>query len=430
MELQPLAQAFTLRQQKDYVKAIAIYEPLWQQDPGQFNDWAGWSYAYCLKETRQYQQSLDTCRQTYKRFPQSTIIAQLYASCIYYTQFTGKDMPQVAIAKKAVQAMYDLCPPHQKFSLTSKAIFKLAKLLMSQPSADWQEIENWLQKLDPDLLDDQPFSMKGANGKMIEYASPVEEWFSAMIKVKAGLNQPEALLTLVEAARNRQLKWHYNNLTWFSRKEAFAYLQLGQKEKAEKMLRKIISQKKEWFLLQDLAEIIDDPKEALALLAAAALAFGDADKKIKLYYSIFNKLTPRPEMQDAAKKHLFLVAAIRHQHNWPIPAVMQIELTAFNAPELETLHYGDIIKQLTPFWNSLANADKIFHEGIIEKMLEGNQSGFVKATDGKRYYFSMREVRKTSKQVTAGIPVVFELEDGFDKKKHQSTKNAVRLTIK
>jgi len=429
MEVQPLARAFALRQQKNYPQALGIYQPLWQQDPNQLDDWAGWSYAYCLKETRQYQQALDVCRQLYQRFPQTPIIGQLYAGCIYYTQFTGREMPEVAVAKKAVQAMFGLCPPHQKYSLTSKAIFKLAKLLMSQAAVNWPEIESWLLKLDPDLLDDKPFSMKAPNGKTIEYASPVEEWYSAMIKVKAGLNQPNELLALLEAARKRQLKWHYSNPVWFARKEAFAYLQLGQGEKAEKILREIITRKKDWFLLQDLADMVTDPKEALCLLATAALAFGDADKKIKLYYSIFNKINRDPALKEEAKQHLLLVAAIRHQHNWPIPATMQSELVAYDAPELNGLQYNGIIRQLTPFWSKLANAGKTYLVGAIEKLLEGNQSGFVKTADGKRYYFSMREVKPPVNKAIAGAGVRFELEDGFDKKRNQATKNAVRLII-
>jgi hypothetical protein len=222
----------------------------------------------------------------------------------------------------------------------------------------------------------------------------------------------------------------HSNDIWFARKEAFAYLQLGQKERAEKILRRIISQKKEWFLLQDLADIVADAKEALCLLATAALAFGDADKKIKLYYSIFNKLKLEPALQDAARQHLLLVASIRYQHEWNIPEAMQKELKEYNAPDLNILRYNDILKQLQPFWNSIANADKTFYNGIIEKILDGNMAGFVKAGDGKRYYFAMKEVNQKNKKAIAGTAVTFELENGFDKKKQLATKNAVRLTIK
>ena len=67
---------------------------------------------------------------------------------------------------------------------------------------------------------------------------------------------------------------------------------------------------------------------------------------------------------------------------------------------------------------------------MIEKILEGNAAGFVKTSEGKQYYFSMREAKSLKHKVVVGCPVSFDLEDGFDKKKQVATKNAVRLTLK
>jgi len=429
MSKELLAQAFAMRKQKDYAKALAIYQPLWDEDPGQFNEWAGWSYAYCLKETRQYLPALDACRQLYARYPNAAMLRQLYAGCIYYTQFDGNNLAGIPVLKKAVQAMYNLSPPQQDYSLTPRAIFKLAKQLMAVIPIDWQDIESWLQKLDPDLLNNQPFAMKMPDGKTREFASPLEEWYSAMIKTKAGLNQPQELLTLLEAARKRGLKWHYNNNIWFARKEAFALVQLGQKEKAEQILRTIVTQKKDWFLLNDLAELVTDTAEALQLMSTAALSFGPLELKVKLFHNLYIRIKDNAALEDAVKKHLLLIARIRLEQGWPFTPALEAALKN-NAVDLNVVNSAQAAySQLKSFWQKIANEGKTIHQGIVDTILPGNQSGFVKSTDGNRYYFNMRSVNLANKNMLPGAPISFELENGFDKKKNHATKNAVRLIL-
>ncbi len=430
MEIDLFQQAFTFRKQKEYAKAINIYQSLWEQNKENFNDWAGWSYGFCLKETRKYQEALGICRLIYKRFPESSMVKQLYASCIYYTQFTNKEMPDITTSKKAVQAMVDLCPPDQKYSLTPKAIFKLTKQLMSQTNIKWLEIEYWLKKMDPDLLDHTPFTMIDPFGKTKEYASPLEEWYSVMIKVQAGLNDPLALLELLAMARKRQLKWHYNNQIWFARKEAFAYLQLGEKERAQKILRQIISQKKEWFILQDLAQIVSDKEESLRLFSEAALAFGDPDKKIKLYQNLYQLLNNKPEYENETKLHLKLIYLIRKQAGWQIPSELEKAINKHDIKLKDNMNLNDYIKQLIPFWEKIVGCSKNIIEGIITKILDNNQAGFIRSTLGKDHYFSMKEAKQIGNKILVGTSVLFELVEGFDKKKNITTQNAVRLILK
>lgn len=67
-------EAFQLRKNQDYQSAINIYSVLWLQDPNLFNDWAGWSYAYCLIKLNRYIDALQICRTLYPRFKNSEII--------------------------------------------------------------------------------------------------------------------------------------------------------------------------------------------------------------------------------------------------------------------------------------------------------------------------------------------------------------------
>lgn len=423
-----LSEAFAFRKSKEYNRALEIYESLWEQNSDQFNDWAGWSYAWCLKETQQYEKALDICRKLYLKYNGFTMLMQLYANCIYYTQFNTKEIPPLHILKKAIEAMCKLYPAHLPYSLTARAIFKYIKISLSETNIDWDDAENWLLKLDPDLLETTSFKMMGPKGKMIEFASPLEEWYSLMIKIKAGKNESQSLLDLLETTKKLNLKWHYNNQIWFARKEAFAYIQLGQKTKGENILRKIISQKNDWFLFNDLADIVSDKQEAIKLYCKAALAFGEIEKKVKLYSKLY-QLFKMECLDKEAKLHLILIAAIRNKEGWAIPIDLERDMNAYQINDLSSYKIKELLKELDLIWKSKSDYDKQKYEGVIEKILEGNSSGFIKTKEGNKYYFSNKEALALKNKFHVGTKVIFELANGFDKKKQVATKNAIRLQI-
>lgn len=421
-------QAFQLRKNSEFQKAVELYQPFWNENPNQFNEWDGWSFAYCLSKLNRHQEALEICRRLYLRFKTFEILNSLYAKSIYYTQFTQNPLPALSTLKKAVQAMYDLSPPHHPYSFTPRAIFKLIKLLMSQQQMDWKEIEEWLLKMDPDLLDNRPFQMTDRRGKKIELASPLEEWYANRIKVKAGLNQPEQLLEILQTARKKKIKWHYNNDIWFARKEAFAYQQLGQREKAEAILRKIMLQKKDWFLISDLAKVVPDEKEALQLLCLAALVKGKNEMKLNLYESLYLKLKDKPDQHKIAALHLCLIAAIREENNWEVKPALLEEVKAREVNINEQGSSSLILKELTSFWKKIAGEDhqKQRLEGTIDYIFPHGAGGFIKAGKDK-YYFITQGIKG---EIKTGQSVSFELSNSFDKKKNKPSKMAIKVTHK
>lgn len=418
MNLQTAAQ---LRKNQEYQKAVDIYQSLWQQNPLQFGEWDGWSYAYSLTKLNQYTDSLEICRQLYPRFSKVEILNSVYAKSIYYTQFTQEPQPALASLRKATQAIYDLSPPHNPYSPTPKAIFKLSKVLMSQASINWAEIEGWLLKIDPDHLDDRSYTWTDSKGKNMELASPLEEWYAQMIKVKAGLNQPNELLELLSAARKKKIKWHYNNDIWFQRKEAFAYKQLGDLARAEQILKRILVKKNEWFIMFDLAQVIHDEKEKLQLLSKAAMAPGKMAMKLNVFEMMFRLLKQSEDYRHEAMLHLALFVALRQENDWPVKEDVLAQLNASNINLDELGSSVAIYQQLLPFWKQLTSAT--VHEGVIKKVNTDGQSGFVESNHGS-FFASFRGFKGVP---MAQTKVEFELVDSFDKKKNRPSKMAVNI---
>lgn len=296
---------------------------------------------------------------------------------------------------------------------------------MNQEQINWQEIESWLLKMEPELLDNRPFIMQDIRGKNIEMASPKEEWYSYMIRAKGGLNKPKELLEVLESARKQNIKWHYNNDIWFARKEAFALKALNQIKKAENILRRIVKFKKDWFLLYDLALVVEKEEESLQLMAQAALLPGKDEHKVKLFQSIHDQLHKSKSHLKEAALHLCLILALREENNWPLNDEM-IKLVQNQGINLKDLGSSSAIKRdLIPWWNKLGKPDKVRQSGKIEIIFPNNKAGFI-FSNGERYYF---KTGKLEGKLTKNTMVSFELEEGFDKKKNKPSKEAVKIEL-
>lgn len=413
-----LQEAFLLRKNHEFQKAVEIYQVVWQQNPLLFDDWAGWSYAFSLSALQRYGAALEICRALYPRYKSAEMLNAVYAKCIYYTQFVAHQKPPIEGLRKAARAMVQLYPPHLPYSYTPIAIFKLIKRLMEDPHIDWAEIEDWLLKMDPDLLNDNSFKIVNEKGRQIELASPREEWYSLMIRVKGGQGKPRELLELLEVARKQNIKWHYNNDIWFARKEAFALNTLGKRQQAENILRRILNQKKDWFLLYDLARIVANEEERFQLMLKAALSPGKDEHKVKLYHSIFEQLSNWGKEPRAAGLHLCLIAAVREESGWPVKEEL---LQLIQETGLDCGAEGSslaIKKELALFWGNCLFKDGGRLTGVVASLFENNKAGFISGNDGKKYYFTTRKLEGLVKK---GSKVSFELADSFDKKKNQPT---------
>lgn len=373
-----MQQAMTLRKSQNYQQAVDLYLPLWTENSNQFDDWAGWSYAYSLAKLSRYEDALNICRTLYPKYPNSEILNSLYGQCIYYSQFAVKNPPSAATLRKALTAIFQLSPPNNPYSFTSRATFRFIKFLLNQQQINWHEIEDWLSKIDPDLLDDRPYRWTDAKGKIMELASPKEEWYSHMIKAKGGLNKPHELLDILNTARKENFKWHYSNDIWFGRKEAFALAQLGRKKEAEKILQKILLQKKDWFILYDLSQVIENKKEQLRLLCDAALSAGKNEMKLKVYESIFEHLVKDEQFQHQAAQHLCLIAAIREENGWPVSSRLLQKIQAFASNPNAEGASGKIIRSLQPFWRKFSTSQtKERSQGIVDVVFPDKKAGFL-----------------------------------------------------
>jgi tetratricopeptide (TPR) repeat protein len=422
------AQAFQLRKEKKYREALGLYEPLYANEPDRFGEWEGWSFASCYRGLAQHNTCLDYCRIFYKKFPEAPLIKQLYAWSVYYTQIANaENIPAYPTLKKAMEAIVKMSPPGTAYGCAERAIFKVIKHLGNQMQPNWPEINRLLGFLDSDKLSQETYTVDLGKGKKSELASDLEEWFSWKTKAMLQTEQWQACIDSCDRATLLIKKWHYSNNIWFARRKAAALSKLGETEAAKSILSNLITLKKEWFLLQDMAELENDATKALGLCTEAAVMYGDLDKKIRLFTKMAQLYRQTGEDTPAHEAGL-LCLSIRHHNAWPIPADLETMVTetgGIPAKIEKPLHY---LRPLENHWKKVLEILHPFFHGIIFRLFPDKQSGFIKIDDGGgQIYFSTRDWAGRPPALQTGMRLSFRKTKAWDKVKKQESEKAIHL---
>ena len=111
------------------------------------------------------------------------------------------------------------------------SVNRAIKYLQREKPKDCEKLIEMLDLLDPNLLDDKPFT--NLEGK--EFESKKERYYR--LKVKA-LYEAKKYKECVETANNAlslPLKWHFNTLQWINYQRACSLVELEQYEEAKKI---------------------------------------------------------------------------------------------------------------------------------------------------------------------------------------------------
>ena len=428
--------AFQLRKDKKTDEALAIYEVTWPLHKEEFGEWDGWSYGHCLQVKRRYSDALEICRQLYPIYPKAEMITQLYAWNIYYTQLAGDKQPAgKEVFVKALNAIVLLSPPGNAFSPAVKSIFKLIKFLSESLQPNWEEIGRWLMKLEKEKLSRETYIVDVPGRGKKELASELEEWYSWQSKLLLQTKQWQKCIDLCSAALSDLNKWHYSNDVWFARRKVAALTQLGQRQQALELLKPLIKRKREWFMLGDLAELTENYKEALQLYAEAALAYGEPNKKMRIFFKMAELYAANGE-RDSAQEHALLVLALRNENSWAVPAELEQLIQQQGGMPDKILGAGAMFQKLKLRWRKLVEntneaTSKIPAQrvnGKIDCFIGSGAAGFIKPANGENnIYFLFKNYQGNKEEIKIGLMVSYEVNKDFDKKKNKESKIAVRI---
>jgi tetratricopeptide (TPR) repeat protein len=313
IEFEILQQANALHREKNYAEALPLFKQLWETSREQCDDWTGWRYANCAKQLKQYALALDICRDVYKTNRKFDPICKEYAWCVYYTEIVVEKVTNEETFYKAGEAIVLLTRQEDIYAPYTIAIFKILDYLNQKSIYPKEKIWYWTNKLNPDLLETQPFSFTDREGKQREIASKLEQYYMYRNKVLLELGRWDECIASCKKAMTSIPKLHYGNEVWFAWRIALCHEGMGQLDVALRELKKLLTRKNEWFIQKEIAGICfkqNKPEEALTYAIDSALNFGDSDKKINLFQllaDIFASLNKPNE----AQKHRELIYQIK-----------------------------------------------------------------------------------------------------------------------
>ena len=392
--------------------------------------------ASSLYKNKQYKEALDLYRKLYSKYKPycDEWDARYYAWCIYRLEIKGKKDEDIArnesIFFKAANAILNLASNNNDYAYIV-TVFKVLDYLKSKEPFPAKEILTWTGKLDPAVLKIDCFSFQDKEGKTRENSSNKEKYYSLRTKALEKNKEYKECLRLSEEALSILTKFHHDNDIWFKWRAASCKGHLGQKEQAIEELKQILSRKKDWYIQHEIATFCLDLKrfdEALKYAVDAALNYGEAEKKWKLFFLLGNILQAQAKSEEA-KKHILLSYQLRNENKWKIPQELQLKITEFQINVNNLSSSRQIYSELRGYWQSVQKSDLPRLRGRIKNILSNNLAGFIGGENNKDYYFNFRDFNDKESEVKIGLQVEFSTGKSYDKKKERESERAVDINI-
>jgi tetratricopeptide (TPR) repeat protein len=195
----------------------------------------------------------------------------------------------------------------------TQSVFKI--LAFFKKNNEWSFLLYWLDKLDPELLDDR----KSHSGDMV-YPSKKEEYYNLKSKALLECAEFEECIEVSRQALETFDEFSLNGDVWHKFRIAKSLRQLGESAEALTYLEDVLKVYDYWYVYREFAEnyfLLNDYDSALKFAWKGVLAEGSVNFKVNLYYLIYKIL--KDSNPDLALNHAKLYLAIKLENGTEIP---------------------------------------------------------------------------------------------------------------
>lgn len=298
--------ANALRKNGDFEEALIIYRDLWNENGDKFD---GAGLLHCLRKLELFDEAIILADELINKYPD-------FNWCrieVIWTYISGKlnrlpDNESLAKVEQIAQKILDFVPE----GLAAKmVVFKVLK--SAKASNDWNTINEWVVKLNPNSLSTEP--MIDGSGK--KGWSDQALWYNYRIKGLIHEGDPNKAIALVD-----EISDHFQKQRkFFLRLKASAYVLLNNLSEAERIYQNLCSgYKPDWWLLHEYSKVVSDigrKEDALKLMYQAA----NSNKKLEVMVSLFEDigmLCKEIGMNEEARVHLILCKKVRYENEWSV----------------------------------------------------------------------------------------------------------------
>ena len=215
------------------LKSLEVYNQKFENDPTSFNDFQANDYIKLLKKSENNEEAIEVAKTFMSQCPNLKGYLNQYGYALY-NKFINIDDEKIKENEDLFFSVIDdilaICK-QERYSPMEPTVNRAIKYLQREKPEDYEKLIATLNLLDPNLLDDKPFT----NNEGKEFESKKERYYR--LKVKA-LYEAKRCKECIETANNAlalPLKWHFNTLQWINYQRACCLVELGQFDEAKKI---------------------------------------------------------------------------------------------------------------------------------------------------------------------------------------------------
>ena len=257
-------------------------------------------------KAKDYQKAYEIYTELYDKIPFDNSARYSYAWAIYQAKI--KDFQSKEELLKDTELITRLTKQQNlnrtKLCVYTMSVLKVIKLLYNEK--DYEELPYWLEKINPDLLDQVRFTKDGQ-----VYPSNMEQYYVHSSVTYFNIGDYEKCIEVSKKALGTLFKFTGNNLEYFQWRIAKSLRQIGDYNQALKYLK--ILRLDEWYVEHEIAEnyfYLEEYDESLKYAVKSALHDGPMDMKFNLYTLMADLLYD--DYPEYAQKHEELCDLIRN----------------------------------------------------------------------------------------------------------------------
>lgn len=413
---------------KDYDAVIEFAKN--EKEKNDFNEWAYFYLVNSYYKNKDYNNALKVSKEFLRKYKNSDILNDKIGWCLYYTKVKKFDIEKDNIDNliNVVDFIAKRCK-QQEYSPYEVVILNLLKIIYNKANTqtNYDLGNKYLELLDPELLSDEERSAE-INGRTMKIASQKEQWYNRKIKTLIALKEYEECLKEIDIAFNKIDKFHNKSKEWLKYRQAVCYFCINNIEKADEIIKEILLTFQHWCLYEKLFEIEkvkNNYDEALKYAATAALLNGEDKSKISFYKKVGDYLIENDKIEEG-QYHYRLVYLVREEQNWKLDKTIENLITM---DEIKSKDKRDVINYLKNFWQECKYNNVIFLNGVIDKIMSNQKSGYILSEEGKSYYFKVNNFVKRVKNIQNGDKVKFTYKDSLDIKKNKISQEAIDIQL-
>lgn len=426
-----------LRKQKKFEESISHYDEAYNDPQIVLNKWDIWGYAYSLKKIGNLDKSIEISEKHLSEYNDfDNIKNNLVWSYFdkYIRNFDTSNINKIEIALNRIfeiNGQQDVTKQNQipcPFTIGAFRVLKYYK----KPSFNVTKVRYWIDKIAPNKLSQEEQTID-TNGTERKLASDFEDYYSFLITLLFNEAKYLECIETAEYALENIKQLHYDNSIWFKRRIALCYVELGDSDKAEEILKSLDRGKGEkWFIEYELSKIYfdqDNFEKSMDFALKSAKNVGDDLMKVNLYTHLA-RIFYKENKIEYAKSHAKLVIAIKQANDSRLDAEQEKLASFFKLNREELIDFRNQKHIVEKIWNELIYGAQEKLKGVISKILPNGKSGFIQPNEGNHsYFFKFNSVKAKPQYIQEGKKVNFYVTESFDKKKNKKSFEAVEIFL-